>query len=737
VNRLIGIVLFGVLIQSAVGAETLQLGSLPTKRTKLGFMMTVNMEAVSGNGYQPIHLTFAPRAKTFQRDRHVDVAISPVQRFNSTFHYTFRKSITVPEKSGTFTTIVYIPRYYRWTNLKVELSENGRPVKSGSATFGLGNNLRFNFASQQVTVGIIQARDAANNDAPWKVYPDVRTLITVLGEGPIPESDNTLAVPNPVVNRLSHLQAIDLAKQIQPAWVQFRPLEENRLPDNWLGYSQLDVILAAAPVVDRIAAEQPEQMHALRSWLAAGGNLWMYAGNQSKRAFGGEVNLNAVPAHQMLQKSRVSAQLNLASNNDTSKLVYDGWNSAQKESQHYGYRNDQNSMSRRQDVFETLQEAEHPFATMVPAKELAADVRQVSYGLGQVIAISSDDPFPGSFQFWKSIAQMQGPSRLQWPIRNGIDVPQGNDTYWTWLIRSVGQPPVKSFVLLNLLFAIIVGPVCYFFLRRRERLYLLYFVAPCLAALVTGSLFAYALVSDGVTTKQRTRQISWIDLSNDHHVSQSRSTYYRVLGYGQNIQIAGDAAIYPIRHSPTDNPYYGRNSGEGLLHGEYIDSSGLQFLGSGFLPTRNQVQYLTIQPWTSEESIDIDWDSEQVTNHLPQTIRQLLISDDDGKYWEATDLATQSTVTLQRCKQINQRLDRMLGPAVLPDQTEVPMISTYNWGRSGTGSQVSMLEDRLQQWSQHLPKNSFLGIAEIDPQRLGIANARVVDSVHVVMGSLP
>ena len=63
----------------------------------------------------------------------------------------------------------------------------------------------------------------------------------------------------------------------------------------------------------------------------------------------------------------------------------------------------------------------------------------------------------------------------------GIDVPRGNDNYWMWLISSVGQPPVKSFLLLNTLFVILVGPVCYYFFRRRGRLYLLYFFAPCMA----------------------------------------------------------------------------------------------------------------------------------------------------------------------------------------------------------------------------------------------------------------
>ncbi len=734
--RSLGIILLGLLIHPTAIAETLQLGTLPTKPTKLGFTMTVKLEAVSGNGYRPVHLTFAPQSKTFQRDRHVEVAISPRQPYNGPFDYTFRKSITLPEKSGVVDEIVYVPRYYQWTNIEFELREDGRPVESGLATFGSGTDLRFNFANQQVTVGIIQPKDAANQNAPWKIYPDVRTLVTVLGDGPIPESSQELPAKTPVASQLSHLQSVNLAKQVQPAWVQFRPLEENHLPDNWLGFTQLDVILVPDPVLDRIATEQPDRMLQLKLWLAAGGNLWVYAAGEDSGVFTDEAMPMKVSTQQMLASGDLS-ELDLSAANDTSPLVFAGWNDTQKESQHYSYRGDRITMSRRRDVYESLKKANHPFARNVSAKELATGLRRGSYGLGEVITIANEDPFPGSFQLWKSIANLQGKTRLQWPDRIGVDVPAGNNTYWTWLIRSVGQPPVKSFVILNLLFAIVTGPFCYFLLRQRERLYLLYFVAPCLAAMVTIGLFAYALASDGITTKQRTRQISWIDPTNSFHVSQSRSTYYRVLGYGQNIQVARDTAIYPVHHSPTNSPYYGRNSGEVVLHGDYRDTADQQLLGGGFLPTRNQVQYLTIRPWRSEKSIDIDWKSQQVTNYLPYTIRQLLICDDSGKCWVAANLTTGTTVPLTPCKQISELLDQILGPNVLPDQADIPMINTYNWTRNNVGSQVSLLEGRLDRWSKRLPNNSFLGVAEVNEQNLGIVDGSLVDSVHIVMGRLP
>ncbi len=264
-------------------AETWRLGSLPTGPTKLGFVMTAQIEAVGGYGYQPIDFVFAPRGKTFQRDRQLRVVIAPLQHSNTNFRYSFQQSIAVPQGSGCFIQTASVPYYYRWTNIRMELW--------------------------------IYATDAA---------------------------------------------------------------------DGW--------------IID-------------------------------------DLQLATSPAQLLLGSAGAGPELNLTTTNDTSELVWDGWNVPQKKSQHYSYQGNVDLLSPRTKVFEDLQAAEHPFAEILSAEELATQIRRGSFGLGQVIAIAAEDPFPGSFQFWKSIALLQETSRLHWSQRNGIDIANGNDNYWTWLIR--------------------------------------------------------------------------------------------------------------------------------------------------------------------------------------------------------------------------------------------------------------------------------------------------------------
>ena len=183
--------------------------------------------------------------------------------------FEYRRSITLPEGAAAHTVPVYVPHYYPCDSLVVSLFEDGREIEPGpKAAFStMGSGLRTRFADQTTSVGIIAPSDAANQDAAWKVYPDVRTLLTVFGDGPTPEDVN--------VARLTHKAASALAKQVQPASIQFRQIDESNLQQHWLGYSQLDVIIAAAPVLERIETQQASEVRALeelarRGWKSLG-----------------------------------------------------------------------------------------------------------------------------------------------------------------------------------------------------------------------------------------------------------------------------------------------------------------------------------------------------------------------------------------------------------------------------------------------------------------------------------
>ena len=354
------------------------------------------------------------------------------------------------------------------------------------------------------------------------------------------------------------------------------------------------------------------------------------------------------------------------------------------------------------------------------------------------MTIPDDDPFPGSFQFWNAIAKAHEYEQLQFTERIGVDVPAGNANYWMWLIPSVGQPPVKSFVLLNTLFVLLIGPICYWFLRKRHRLYFLYFVAPCLAMVVTASLFAYAIGSDGTTTKVRSRQLTWIDADNGFHVQQSRQTYYAVLGSGGGISVPDTTAVFPIRNTPAYNRYRRRHDRSGR-QGILTAKDGSDVFSGTFLPPRNQVQYLNIRPIRDRSQIQFQFDAAGASvrnGYEGGALDAVIVSDSNGKMWQAESVGIGETVDLKPANA--DALASILNTEVVPTLGEVPMLrdNVSSLGGGMGGLQVSVLEKKLDAWSRNLPPSCFVARTAVEPDRVGLQDVRILDSVHVIMGEV-
>ena len=136
--------LIGVVLRSVTSAETIQIGRLPLKPRAARFVMTVEMEAVAGNGYQPLELKFSPLGKAFTRDHRLQVVIEPRHGFRTELDYEYRRSITLPEGAAAHTVPVYVPHYYPCDSLVVSLFEDGREIEPGpKAAFStMGSGLR-------------------------------------------------------------------------------------------------------------------------------------------------------------------------------------------------------------------------------------------------------------------------------------------------------------------------------------------------------------------------------------------------------------------------------------------------------------------------------------------------------------------------------------------------------------------------------------------------------------------
>ncbi|EMI20360.1 signal peptide protein [Rhodopirellula maiorica SM1] len=698
--------------------------TLPANPRKAGFSMSVQMSKVAGNGYHPIYLNFTSPLGSFASDRTFDVTLSPQSNYTSDLDFSFRCQCHVKQKTTVGRFVVYVPYYVPWETIFIEVRDDGRKVEGGRQ-MAFVNQLTVHHADQKTSVGIIHPTLKQLPASGLPAFPDIRTLITVLGDGPIDESTD--------VSRLSHTQSLQRVAQIQPAWVQFRNIAPESMHSSWLGYSQLDVILIHGPTLEMIANSGPQdQRDALLDWVASGGNLWIYDAGGLALPF---TNLEPVAAGRVVTPARVKGKLKLQDRNDTTELEYESWSGVTKESNNWQWQQNNNTLSNRREIFDKMVKANHPSIENISTKSMASKIKTASFGRGTVTSIDDVDPFPGSFQLWQTVADLHGRQQLRWVERNGIDVRYGNDHYWSWLIEAVGGPPVKLFFLINTVFIVLIGPLSYRFFRKNERLYLLLFSAPALALLVTSGLFVSAILADGLGTRLRARQITWQDAEAGYLVHNDRLTYFSAMGKSSGLLFNEDVAVFPILNKPAENRYYGggRNGGASY-HIEAGD--GYQQFSGRFLPSRSQVQYQYLEPQQAAPLVTFSRTSGglTVTNQTDQPLYQVAACDDQRQQWITQTVAPGETVTMKSLQSGSAGTELGVSPMQLASL--VPQLRRAYYSRGSTGSQVSLTDQTLNGWLGQLPANQFMATTALRDDSLGIDDVEIEDSIHVIMGAL-
>ena len=220
-------------------------------------------------------------------------------------------------------------------------------------------------------------------------------------------------------------------------------------------------------------------------------------------------------------------------------------------------------------------------------------------GLGVIVAIASDNPFPGQDTDWIWIFNSVPRSHWMWYQRNGFSLHRENADYWTFLIPGVGEAPALSFLILVSLFAVVIGPVNYLLLGKTGRYYLLLITVPVGALLVTGGLFAYAIVTDGLGVKLRARSFTDLDQHSGRAVAWSRQSYYAAIAPSRGLTFPGDATVFPILYQP------GQRFSGGERPDNRLDWDDQQNLTRGYITSRTTTQFMVLRATQSQAKLAV------------------------------------------------------------------------------------------------------------------------------------
>ncbi len=519
-------------------------------------------------------------------------------------------------------------------------------------------------------------------------------------------------------------------------------IEPFRLPETWLAYSGVGLVAVSMQVFDELAETQRA---AILDWTRAGGTLLIYsvggpvrssqkladltesktqsatvewfAADQKER-----VRVQALPSdeHRRMIQSAIEEITELPLDATIESVIDAVGDEANKQ-----------SVPNSQDGLGWLKDGT-PF-----------EIRE--FGQGHLIGFV-DDPFSSAtLQDWVWLLQ-SFPMNDLWHSRQlGVAGRLDNEEFLEFLIPEIRSVPVMAFLIFISLFTFVIGPLNYFVLVRKKKLNFLVVTIPVIAIVTSLFLFGYSALSHGFSVKSRVRSLTFIDQGNNKAVSTARLSLYAGMTPSTGLSFSPSTLVMPIRASGEE------------FESARTDWTDTQWLRSGWLRSRTRTQFLTKNVRLERGRLTVEAGTDEelpVTNGLEWAIESLIVTDQDGKAWFASDLAAGTGRPLKPISESNRRdfcklMDRSApaNPEEIENERDIRSLSTtgfFSYRRRGHSeffhvsqgkmeSTITALRHTVERGSSLIPNTYYAILKEAPAIEFG-TEVDVVDGWHLVIG---
>ncbi len=704
--------------------------------------LQIDTRWVDGTGYRPVRVRVTPIPPgPAPADRSIQVTLKPRGWRMGNSRTSVTQTVELSQGAMFGDATVAIPHYEMWNSLEVETHEDGDRLRDLSVK-GIGFPLRtyYNWSEATPTIVILD-KDAPRNvitsslrtpTSNVNVLPDIRALASR-----IPLNNYSGMATQGLFNTAKEADDADILRLlIDVPRMDILPPED--LPDRWIDLSCIDIIFVSFDEIERIMRDLPLTWQAILNWQASGATLCVFGlGEEHERLTDLEEHLDVMPltVDERLPHLRGWTEPN-------SKGYTDDVHSLMSLSNNVAYYN-MTRTTTAQGMVVPKNKRDPPD----PHLFITRDVRQ-----GEVVAMRATNPFPGDPAGWAWLLNSLAPDDWMWYRRHGVSMHRENVEYWDLLIPGVGEAPVNSFLVLITLFVIVIGPINYFALYRQRRLYLILVTVPLGAVIVTGSLLIYAMLTDGLGVRMRTRSVTEIDQPSGRVVAWSRQSYYAGLSPSEGLSFPSDAAVYPVEHYPIGR--FGQRDGR-----NHLIWDGDQRLASGFLTTRSTKQFLVVESRKTTVGLTVDEtaDPPRVTNRFGTVVDHLIVRVSNGELFEAHRIDPGATASMSpisgkdATKQWNKlsAANRPTYPAGFdPYQLENAadfFMSSYDFSQHVDPNlpkpsfKASIFERRLRalmavRFAGLKPRSYLASVAEPVEVSVGVEGARNEAGYHLVTG---
>jgi hypothetical protein len=364
--------------------------------------------------------------------------------------------------------------------------------------------------------------------------------------------------------------------------------------------------------------------------------------------------------------------------------------------------------------------------------------------LGLVCAFP--DQLPDSPIAWSAFLSIVGLPRSSWVQRHGIAPDFGTEQFFNFMNPGIRGVPVYGFIVLITAFAVLIGPVNYFYLRRKRLLWLLLVTVPATALVTSTLLIGYSIAAHGFSIRSRIRSLTMLDQKSHSAVTVARLALFAGVAPSRGMQFSPETAVYPV-FPPTAEP------------GAFtVDWTENQLLTSGWLLSRTRTQFLTIRHAEQPDRVEVKPRQDgglAIASGLHWELEAVFVADDRGQLFSARNVLPNASVPLAAFSETD-RSDflRLLGRnrPELPENFITPIFNPMV-GRRFTRFNMfgrfveahfdsNLMERRIQSWSKDLmakksclSPRSFLAVLRQNPGvETGVGPTTEQAGYHLLLG---
>ncbi|MFT4709877.1 MAG: hypothetical protein ACI9D0_000868 [Bacteroidia bacterium] len=257
----------------------------------------------------------------------------------------------------------------------------------------------------------------------------------------------------------------------------------------------------------------------------------------------------------------------------------------------------------------------------------ANSVRAYQCGFGRVLVHSDSGLLDAPEAMEAVMVSLRSEVRTDWtPSPRGS---RGSGSGLSPEITGVGVLPYRTFVTLMVLFAICVGPLNFWYMRKKGTPARLIVSIPAVAMFASILILAYGFLGQGISVRTDSHTVTLLDQRTGLVSTADSRAVFAGIAPGRGLVPGQGTGIFPMGVDLVNR--------ESAIYN--IDHGSATAYTAGFLPSRVQVRQAVLTSRTSHLRLDFDSSSGGllVRNALGVAVHELQVHGEDGTWYELGD----------------------------------------------------------------------------------------------------